>query len=544
MEQLAKNQLHTAEITGYTSEGAGVCHIAGRAVFVKGALVGETWQVRILKVTSAAVYGKAEQCLSPAAARTEPSCPVCRTCGGCSLQHMDYGEQLRMKRARVNDALTRIGGVLTPVQDIIGMEYPLCYRNKAIYAVGMKDGRVIKGFYRASSHDVTPVEQCLLQLPLADKAAQAVCDWMNLRGIAPYDEQTGRGTVRHLFTRCAMHTPDAVLCIVSARGFGAQTEELVAYLREHCPELTGIVLDINKQKGNVVLAGDFYTLWGSPELTDRLCGLTFTLSPQAFYQVNPVQAERLYERAVEYAVNAPSDRVLDLYCGAGTISLCLARKAAYVIGAEIVPEAIDDARENAARSGVENAEFFCGDASDVAKKLAQENLRPDVITVDPPRKGLAEDVVESIARMQPERVVYVSCDSATMARDVKRFAALGYRAVRACAVDLFPRADHVETVCLLSKLNAKQHIEVDIHMDELDLTDAEKKATYSEIKEYVLEHTGLKVSSLYIAQVKQKCGIIERENYNKPKSDDAKQPQCPPDKEKAIKEALKHFGMI
>ena len=316
MEQLAKNQLHTAEITGYTSDGAGVCHVAGRAVFVKGALVGETWQVRILKVTANAVYGKAEQCLSPAPARTEPPCPVYRTCGGCSLQHMDYDEQLRMKLQRVNDALTRIGGVSAPVQDIIGMEYPLCYRNKAIYAVGMKDGRVVKGFYRASSHDITPVEQCLLQLPLADKAAQTVCDWMNLRGIAPYDEATGRGTVRHLFTRCAMHTPDAVLCIVSARGFGAQTDDLVAYLRKHCPELTGIVLDINKLKGNVVLAGDFYTLWGKPELTDRLCGLTFTLSPQAFYQVNPVQAERLYERAVEYAVNAPTDQVLDLYCGA------------------------------------------------------------------------------------------------------------------------------------------------------------------------------------------------------------------------------------
>ena len=314
MEQLAKNQLHTAEITGYTSDGAGVCHIAGRAVFVKGALAGETWQVRILKVTANAVYGKAEQCLSPAPARTQPPCPVYRTCGGCSLQHMDYDEQLRMKLQRVNDALTRIGGVSMPVQDIIGMEYPLCYRNKAIYAVGTKDGRVVKGFYRASSHDITPVEQCLLQLPLADKAAQAVCDWMDLRGVAPYDEATGRGTVRHLFTRCAMHTPDAVLCIVSARGFGAQTADLIAYLREHCPELTGIVLDVNKQKGNVVLAGDFYPLWGEPELTDRLCGLTFTLSPQAFYQVNPVQAERLYERAVEYAVNAPTDQVLDLYC--------------------------------------------------------------------------------------------------------------------------------------------------------------------------------------------------------------------------------------
>ena len=329
------------------------------------------------------------------------------------------------------------------------MEYPLCYRNKAIYAVGMKDGRVVKGFYRASSHDVTPVEQCLLQLPLADKAAQAVCDWMNLRGIVPYDEQTGRGTVRHLFTRCAMHTPDAVLCIVSARGFGAQTEELVAYLCEHCPELTGIVLDINKQKGNVVLAGDFYTLWGVPELTDRLCGLTFTLSPQAFYQVNPVQAERLYERAVEYAVNAPSDRVLDLYCGAGTISLCLARKAAHVIGAEIVPEAIENARRNAERNGMENVEFLCADAGAAAAELAQRGIRPDCIVVDPPRKGMQLDAIDAMVSMQPPRIVYVSCDPGTLARDVKLLTQHGYTLTQALAVDMFPQTPHVETVALL-----------------------------------------------------------------------------------------------
>ncbi len=450
MEQLAKNQLHTAQITGYTSDGAGVCHIAGRAVFVKGALVGETWQVRILKVTANAVYGKAEQCLSPAAARTEPPCPVYRTCGGCSLQHMDYDEQLRMKLARVNDALMRIGGVSTPVQDIIGMEYPLCYRNKAIYAVGRKNGRVVKGFYRASSHDITPVEQCLLQLPLADKAAQTVCDWMNLRGIAPYDEVTGRGTVRHLFTRCAMHTPDAVLCIVSARGFGAQTDDLIAYLREHCPELTGIVLDVNKQKGNVVLAGDFYTLWGEPELTDRLCGLTFTLSPQAFYQVNPVQAERLYERAVEYAVHAPTDQVLDLYCGAGTISLCLARKAAHVIGAEIVPEAIENARRNAERNGIKNAEFLCADAGAAAAELARRGVRLDCIVVDPPRKGMSSEAIDAMVSMQPPRIVYVSCDPGTLARDVKLLTQHGYTLKQALAVDMFPQTPHVETVALLT----------------------------------------------------------------------------------------------
>lgn len=340
-----------------------------------------------------------------------------------------------------------------PVQDIIGMEYPLCYRNKAIYAVGTKDGRVVKGFYRASSHDITLVEQCLLQLPLADKAAQAVCDWMDLRGVAPYDEATGRGTVRHLFTRCAMHTPDAVLCIVSARGFGAQTDDLIAYLREHCPELTGIVLDVNKQKGNVVLAGDFYTLWGEPELTDRLCGLTFTLSPQAFYQVNPVQAERLYERAVEYAVNAPTDQVLDLYCGAGTISLCLARKAAHVIGAEIVPEAIENARRNAERNGIENAEFLCADAGAAAAELARRGVRPDCIVVDPPRKGMSPEAIDAMLSMQPPRIVYVSCDPGTLARDVKLLTQHGYTLTQALAVDMFPQTPHVETVALLNRLS-------------------------------------------------------------------------------------------
>ena len=277
---------------------------------------------------------------------------------------------------------------------------------------------------------------------------------------------------------------------------------------------------------------------------DTLCGLEFKLSVPSFYQVNRDQAEALYGKALDYAGLTGRETVLDLYCGAGTITQVMARRAARVIGAEIVPEAIADARENARRNGIENVEFFCGDAAAAAADFAAKGLRPDVICVDPPRKGLSPEVVAAAASMAPQRIVYVSCDPATLARDVKLFAQEGYAAVRAVAVDMFPGTANVETVCLLSKLNAKQHIEVDIHMDELDLTDAEKKATYSEIKEYVLEHTGLKVSSLYIAQVKQKYGIIERENYNKPKSDDAKQPKCPPDKEKAIKEALKHFGMI
>ena len=304
------------------------------------------------------------------------------------------------------------------------------------------------------------------------------------------------------------------------------------------------MLNINKSCGNTVLSGDFYTLWGKAEISDTLCGFCFDIAPQAFFQINPPQAEKLYNRAMEYAFSSPVGLAFDLYCGAGTISLCLAQKARRVIGAEIVPEAIENARRNAERNGIHNAEFICADAGQAAAALALRGERPDVIVVDPPRKGMDEAAIEAVASMQPERLVYVSCNPATLARDILRFNAYGYTLREATAVDMFPRTSHVETVCLLSKLNTKQHIEVDIHMDELDLTDAEKKATYGEIKEYVLEHTGLKVSSLYIAQVKQKCGIIERKNYNKPKSEDARQPQCPPDKEKAIKEALLHFGMI
>lgn len=315
-------------------------------------------------------------------------------------------------------------------------------------------------------------------------------------------------------------------------------------LRQAAPETVGVVLGVNTQPTGAVLGTEYRTLWGADVLTDTLCGLTFRLSVPSFYQVNREMAERLYARAVEFAGLTGTETVLDLYCGAGTITQVMARHAGRVIGAEIVPEAIEDAKANAKRNNVENVEFFCGDASAVAADLAARGLRPDVICVDPPRKGLAPEVVRAAAQMAPQRIVYVSCDPATLARDVKLFGQEGYEAVRAAAVDMFPGTANVETICLLSKLNAKQHIEINLDMDELDLTDAEKKATYQEIKDYVLEHSGLKVSSLYIAQVKQKCGIIERENYNKPKSEDAKQPQCPPDKEKAIKEALTHFGMI
>ena len=538
--ELAKNQEHTVTIEGYGEGGMGVARIDGRVVFVHGALRGEKCRVLILKTLKSVAFAKVLEVLEPSSERMESDCPYFPRCGGCTYRHIRYEEELRLKKQRVQDNLSRIGGSDVTVEEILGAQDTLRYRNKAQYPVS-KDGAV--GFYRARTHEVIECEHCLLVRPEADAAAEALREYMQSCHVAGYDEKTGRGLIRHLYVR-SNAAGESLICVLVNGDKLPKEDRLVALLRDACPKCTGIVLGTNTKKGNVILGDRYRTLWGSDRLEDTLCGKTFKLSVPSFYQVNRAQAERLYAKTIEFADLTGQETVLDLYCGAGTITLALSDHAKKVLGAEIVPEAIDDARENAARNGVKNAEFFCGDASDVAKKLARENLRPDVITVDPPRKGLAADVVESIAEMQPGRVVYVSCDSATMARDVKRLADLGYTARRACAVDMFPRADHVETVCLLSKLQSKEHIEIEVKMDELDLTAAEKKATYEEIKTYVLEHTGLKVSSLYIAQVKQKCGIIERENYNKPKSENAKQLQCPPEKEKVIKEALHHFGMI
>ena len=354
-----------------------------------------------------------------------------------------------MKLSRVNDALRRIGGLDVEAGAILPAAEPLRYRNKAIFAIaGTPDGPAF-GFYRRGSHDLVPVTDCLLQPGEASACAAAVCGFMREHAIPAYDPASGRGAVRHVFVRRAQDGR-AVCCVVSASGLGAATAELPAYLRSRCPSLTGVVLNINRSRGNTVLAGDFYTLWGQAELRDTLCGFSFDLSPQSFFQINPPQAEKLYDIAVAYAAPPGTGTVLDLYCGAGTISLCLARGAQRVIGAEIVPEAVENARENALRNGIANAEFFCGDASAVAAKLAAEELRPDVVVVDPPRKGLEESVIDSIAAMAPKRVVYVSCDPGTLARDVKRFHERGYALRKAVAADLFPRTKHVETAALLT----------------------------------------------------------------------------------------------
>ena len=540
MEALEKGSVYTAVIDGYSSEGLGIARVNGAVVFVPHAVRGEEIDLRITKVMKTSCAGEIVKIHNPSPERMEPECPYAGKCGGCAYRHLTYPEELWAKRQRVQDALTRIGGLDLTVEEILGAKNPEHYRNKSQYPVGA-DGSI--GFFQARTHKVVPIRRCLIQTEAADRTAQAVGEWMRRYKISAYDETTGKGLVRHVCVR--VNRKGESLCCVVVNGNKVPREpELAAYVTAAVPHTVGVLLNSNTRRGNVVLGDKYRTLFGRNYLMDTLCGLEFKLSMPSFYQVNRDQAEALYGKALEFAGLTGNETVLDLYCGIGTITLCLAKAAKRVIGAEIVPPAIRDAKENALRNHIENAEFFCGDAADIAAKLESDGLRPDVVTVDPPRKGLAPEVIASVAAMGPEKVVYVSCDPATLGRDVKIFREFGYEAKRAAAVDMFPGTAHVETVCLLSKLHAKQHIEIDLSMDELDLTAAESKATYDEIKAYVLEKYGLKVSSLYISQVKRKCGLDVGQNYNLPKKEDAKVPQCPPEKEAAIIEALKHFQMI
>ena len=471
METLQKNQTVRAVIEGYSSEGLGIARVNGQVVFVHRAIRGEDCDILIMKVLKHAAFGKVTAIHTPSEHRKEPDCPYYGKCGGCDFRHMDYAEELSAKRRRVQDALSRIGGSAVTVEEILGAPDTKHYRNKSQYPVA-PNGTV--GFYRARSHEVIGVEQCLIQRPEADAAAQAVRQYIRQFRVPCYDEKTGRGLLRHLYVR-TNGAGESLICLLGNGERAPHEPELVTLLRQAVPNTVGIVWGVNRKKGNVILGDSYRTLWGEDALRDTLWGLTFRLSVPSFYQVNRAQAEVLYQKAVELAALTGKETVLDLYCGAGTITLCMARHCKQAIGAEIVPEAIDDAWQNAKANGVENVEFFCGDAKETAAELARRGLRPDVICVDPPRKGLAPEVVDAAAAMSPQRIVYVSCDPATLGRDVKRFAEHGYTAVRAAAVDLFPRTAHIETVCLLSKLQSKEHIEIEVKMDELDLTAAEKK---------------------------------------------------------------------
>lgn len=536
-----EGQLCRLVIDGYASDGAGVARLDGMVVFVQGGIRGEACDVRLTHVGRSALWGRVEEVVNPSPARIFPRCLHYTKCGGCQFRHMNYAEELEAKRIRVEDALRRLGGAEIHVSAILGAEQVDRYRNKAQFPVA-KGPRI--GFYRPRSHDVIDVDDCLLQGEAAARLRGAVKEWMAEYSIPAYNERTFTGLVRHVYVRT--NRAGRSLCCLLVNGRGVPREvELVRALRRAEPNLAGVVLGVNEKHNNVILGDSYRTLWGEDFLSDTLCGLTFRLSVPSFYQVNPAQTEVLYGKALEFAGLTGAETVLDLYCGIGTISLVMARKAGMVWGGEVVPQAVDDAIANAQRNHIENARFLCADAGEAARYLEGEGVRPDVVCVDPPRKGLAEDVVDTIADMGPQRVVYVSCDPGTLGRDVKRFAGRDYTLKKAVAVDMFPRTAHVETVVLLSKgeVDSKK-IRVEFSLEDMDMSEFQDGATYTQIKDYVLEHSGLKVSNLYISQIKRKCGIEVGKNYNLPKSEDSRQPLCPPEKEKAIMEAFKYFGMI
>ena len=443
---LEKNKIYRARIEGYTSEGLGVARIDGQAVFVHRALRGEDCDVLLLKVLKNAAFGKVVKVHEPSPHRVEPDCPYYGKCGGCDFRHMDREEELYAKKTRVQDALRRIGGSDVQVEEILAGER-LHYRNKSQFPIAA-DGTV--GFYKARSHQVIPVENCLLQKVDTNNVQLKFDRYIRLYNVSCYDERARQGLLRHLYVR-SNGAGESLVCIFANGRELPHEAELVALLREASPRIVGVVLGVNTQPTGAILGKEYRTLWGTDVLTDELCDLTFRLSVPSFYQVNREMAEVLYDKAVEFAALTGTETVLDLYCGAGTITQVMARHAGRVIGAEIVPEAIEDAKANAERNGVENVEFFCGDASAVAADFAAKGLRPDVICVDPPRKGLAPEVVRAAAQMAPRRIVYVSCDPATLARDVKLFAAEGYSAVRAAAVDMFPGTANVESVVALER---------------------------------------------------------------------------------------------
>ncbi|MDO5127545.1 MAG: 23S rRNA (uracil(1939)-C(5))-methyltransferase RlmD [Eubacteriales bacterium] len=610
---MKKNDEYIVTIEDIGNDGEGIGHLPaeacvreddnesdvscaqGPAVFVKDTVVGDVVRIGITKIKKTYAYGRVIEVIEPSSYREEPRCANARRCGGCSLMHMSYEKQLDYKWNKVRSCMERIGGIANAasyMEPICGMKEPFYYRNKMQFPVGVsKDGTIEIGFYAGRTHSIIDMDTCAIGHPVNDYIVRALrpllAEYQNQTGKFIYHEEAHTGVLRHILTRVGFSTGELMVCfVVNANKLSIPTERIVSVLVEaveaynvaccqpakartednrtaHCItasddepshshmkiKLTSVSININKDKTNRILGDTCKTLWGRDTITDTIGEVKFSISPMSFYQVNPLQTKVLYDKAIEYAGLSGNELVWDMYCGIGTISISLALHAKKVYGVEIVPQAIEDAKENAKMNGVTNTEFFCGKAEEVVPRFYAEaedteGCHPDVVIVDPPRKGCDSVLLETIAQMNPRRMVYVSCDPATLARDVKILVEKGFSVEKICPVDQFPWSTHVETVVLLSQQKADDYVEVELELDELDVTSAESKATYAEIKDYVLKEHGLKVSNLYISQVKRKCGIEVGENYNLPKSEDSRQPQCPVEKEKAIRDALRHFGMV
>jgi len=587
----------TIEDIGVSGEGIG--KVDGYTLFVKDTVIGDVVRVKIMKAKKNYGYARLMDIIKPSKDRVEPVCPIARQCGGCQIQAMNYNAQLKYKQKLVKDNLLRISGLTEGADyemcEILGMDTPFRYRNKAQYPVGEdKDGNIVMGFYAGHTHSIIacPDDDCMLGHRDNAFILNAVKEWMKEYRVRAYNENIHKGTVRHVLIRTGYHTDEVMVCLVTKKMLRKEAADgLVKAIQKLKLNVASLVVNINKEDTNVILGKECITLYGRPYIEDYIGDIKFQISPLSFYQVNPKQTEVLYNKALEFAGLKGNESVWDMYCGIGTISLFLAKKAGKVYGVEIVPQAIEDAKNNAKINNIDNAEFFVGKAEEVVPAFYKKQTgvqsdndstdskeydmtRPDVVVVDPPRKGCDKKLLDTIVSMTPYRIVYVSCDSATLARDLKLLVEYGYKVEKVQPVDQFGNTVHVETVVLLSQLKQKpdDYINVTIELDDVDITSAETKATYDEIKKYVFEHNaGMKVSNLYISQVKRKCGIEVGKNLrvatrrmdclqgnsttaatdlelvpspDLTKNEDSRQPQCPEDKERAIVEALEHFKMI
>ena len=542
--QVRIHEAYTVAIRDLGVHGEGIGSVDGFTIFVPGALPGETVTAEITLLKKSYAVGELLSIEWESPFRVVPKCPVYENCGGCQLSHLTYEGQLDVKYRRVKDVIERIAGESGDlVRPVLPAAHPFAYRNKMAVPAGLVKGKAALGCYRQGSHDIIPVSSCAIQKEENNRLLQFARRFIEKYRISVYDERTRKGSLRHVMGRVGDDGKVMVVLVTASKTL-PEEERWIEEMQKELPEVVSLWHNIQPKLGNTILGEKIRHLWGRETLTASLCGLQFEISPYSFFQVHKEQAEILYEKALEYADLKGGETVIDAYCGTGTISLCLAKKAKRVIGIEIVKPAIEDAKKNAKKNHMENTEFYAADAGKLMPQLYRQGLVPDVIVMDPVRAGCSEEVLKAAAGMNPKRIVYVSCNPATFARDAKILKSEGYEIKEIQPVDMFPQTMHVETIVLLSKLDSKNHISVELPMDDMDLTSAESKATYKQIQNYVLEKFGFKVSNLYIAQVKEKCGIKERGNYNKSKNIDSKQPVCPIEKEESIKDAFRHFQMI
>ena len=551
--EFKKNDVCRVTIEDIGTDGEGIGKIDGFTLFIKDAVLGDEVEVKIMKAKKNYAYAKLEKVITPSPFRIQPKCQFHKQCGGCQIQAMDYAKQLEFKHNKVRNNLIRIGGLDAEYVDSImeapvGMETPFYYRNKAQFPFGKnKEGKTITGFYAGRTHSIIENTDCALGVDENKIILEKILKYMEEEKVAPYEEETQKGLLRHALIRKGFATGQLMVCLVINGKKLPAEDKLVQSLLE-VEGMTSISVSVNTEKTNVIMGKEIRLLYGTEQIEDEIDGITFKISPLSFYQVNPVQTERIYSQALQYADLNGDETVWDLYCGIGTISLFLARKAKHVYGVEIVPQAIHDAKENAARNGIKNVDFYVGKAEVVLpEKYEKEGIFADVIVVDPPRKGCDEDCLNTMVQMQPKRIVYVSCDSATLARDVKYLEEHGYKLMKARIFDNFPQSVHVETVVLLTRKNGggyQVEIDIPIHCDESGELAKEEKATYSNIKKYIYDKFGVNVHTNHIAQIKRACGMDMRECYHKSKKENPWIDVCTPEKAEYIKEALRYYNVI